>query len=469
MSNNKKRNISSKRNNQNKSKNIRIKNVEKSKDFQREKNESINVNQNNVVKSNKECNADFLTNEREKKNINKNKENKKIVLIVLLSLISVLMLINANIFIFCSSKIYLKGKSEIVLPLNNEYKEEGYSAKFIFFNVTKKVKIKSNFNSKKTGFYFIQYKIKYPLRTTITYRKIKVVDQTSPVISLNGDQEITMYTNQAYNDAGCKALDNYDGDISFKVNKTGHVDVNKAGTYKIKYAVSDTSGNFSSIERTVTVIDRKPLNGKVIYLTFDDGPSSSITPKLLDILKEEDVKATFFVINHSSSLDYLIKREYDEGHTVGLHSYTHDYSTIYSSEAAYFNDLNAIRNKIKQITGNDANIIRFPGGSSNTVSRKYSNGIMTRLTRQVLAKGYIYFDWNIGSGDSGDVHTSDAVYNKVVNSLNYGTNVVLMHDFENNTKTLDAIRNIIEYGKNNGYSFAAITKDTPIVVQRINN
>ena len=191
---------------------------------------------------------------------------------------------------------------------------------------------------------------------------------------------------------------------------------------------------------------------------------------MLDILKEENVKATFFVTNKSNTLNYLIKREYDEGHTVGLHTASHDYKKIYSSSESYFNDLNIIENKVKNITGKDSKIIRFPGGSSNTISKKYQKGIMTYLTNEVINRGYIYFDWNISSGDAGGAKNSNDVYYNVTSKLSKDkTNIVLMHDFENNYKTLNAIRDIIKYGKDNGYTFDVITKDTPQIVHHVNN
>ena len=267
---------------------------------------------------------------------------------------------------------------------------------------------------------------------------------------------------------GASASDNCDGDLTSKIVTTGTVDTNNLGEYAIKYEVKDSSNNITSKERKVLVIDHPNYSDRVIYLTFDDGPSYSITSKLLDILKEENVKATFFVINHSDSLNYLIKREYDEGHTVALHSYTHDYKTIYASSDAYFNDLTAISNKVKNIIGVSSNIIRFPGGSSNTIS-SFNPGIMTSLTNEVINKGYIYFDWNISSGDAGGAYNSSDVYYNVINNLTSKNNIVLLHDFESNYKTLNAIRDIIRYAKSMGYTFDKITEFTPKIRHRVNN
>ena len=115
-------------------------------------------------------------------------------------------------------------------------------------------------------------------------------------------------------------------------------------------------------------------------------------------------------------------------------------------------------------------ILRFPGGSSNTVSRKYCPGIMTKITEKVLSEGFKYYDWNVMSGDSGDVKTKEAVYANVTKGLKPGRdNIVLMHDFSGNNKTLEALPGIIDYGLANGYKFEVITTNTEMVRQKIQN
>lgn len=109
----------------------------------------------------------------------------------------------------------------------------------------------------------------------------------------------------------------------------------------------------------------------VIYLTFDDGPSADITPHILDILSEKNIKATFFVIHYSDNNAELVKREAESGHTVALHGYTHSYSEVYASADACLENFRKIQEQVYETTGKKANIIRFPGGSSNTISRKY--------------------------------------------------------------------------------------------------
>ena len=209
----------------------------------------------------------------------------------------------------------------------------------------------------------------------------------------------------------------------------------------------------------------------VIYLTFDDGPTTSSTPKILDILKEENVKATFFILNYNEEGEKLIRREVVEGHSVGIHGYSHEYSKIYKSDEAYLENLNKLQIKIKKSTGVNSTITRFPGGSSNTISRKYNKKIMTRMVKKIQEVGYKYYDWNVDSGDAANPKNEKEVYNNVTKRLSLKrSNVVLMHDFANNKKTIAALKNIIEYGKKNGYKFRAITEnDDPIVHHGINN
>ena len=111
----------------------------------------------------------------------------------------------------------------------------------------------------------------------------------------------------------------------------------------------------------------------VVYLTFDDGPSADITPHILDILAEKNVKATFFVIHFSDNNAELVKRESESGHTVALHGYSHTYSEVYASADACLENFRKIQEQVYETIGKKANIIRFPGGSSNTISRKYCN------------------------------------------------------------------------------------------------
>ena len=204
----------------------------------------------------------------------------------------------------------------------------------------------------------------------------------------------------------------------------------------------------------------------IVYLTFDDGPGD-YTNALLDVLDKYEVKATFFVTGRGD--DATIKREYDEGHTVALHTWSHNYAYVYASVDNYFADLNQIADRVKNITGEDAKLIRFPGGSSNLVSKRYDGRtrIMTTLTREVEARGYQYFDWNVDSDDAGKAKDSDTVYVNVASHLKPGTNVVLQHDIR--PYSVEAVERIIQYGNENGYVFEPLSFDSPTVHHGVNN
>lgn len=208
------------------------------------------------------------------------------------------------------------------------------------------------------------------------------------------------------------------------------------------------------------------IKGKVVYLTFDDGPSI-YTNDILNILDKYNVKATFFV-TCSGDINGLAKKILDKGHTLALHTCTHKYSNIYSSEDAYFNDLNEISTRVENTTGYKSKYIRFPGGSSNTVSR-FNRGIMTRLTKKVQENGYKYYDWNIDSNDAAGANKNQ-VYSNVIGALknsNRTTNMVLMHDTKSSTK--DALDNIIKDALDMGYTFSNINDYTSEIHHGVNN
>lgn len=216
----------------------------------------------------------------------------------------------------------------------------------------------------------------------------------------------------------------------------------------------------------VTLPKPTPSTGKTVYLTFDDGPSS-YTPQILDTLDKYGVKATFFVKN-GGKYNYVMKDIVNRGHAIGLHTYTHDYKKIYSSDSAYFNDLNKISDLVYEQTGVRSKIIRFPGGTSNTVSKNYSKGIMTRLSKSVTEQGYVYFDWNCSNGDADGANTVQKQLNFCSQySKSASTVIVLMHDTKSTTR--DALPKIIEYYKSCGFNFGVLTTSSPRIQHRANN
>ena len=199
---------------------------------------------------------------------------------------------------------------------------------------------------------------------------------------------------------------------------------------------------------------------RTVYLTFDDGPSRN-TEIILDILKRYGVKATFFVAGNSTSFGRaMYKRIIDEGHALGNHTYSHDYAKIYTSVEAYWEEHLRLEDLLFEATGTRPQIIRFPGGSNNTVSSKYGGvEIMDQLTQMVTGKGYRYIDWNLTSLDAAAV-TQDAqliiesVLSRVSTILNP---IVLMHDSSSKTTTVEALPTIIEELHDLGFTFDVLS------------
>jgi len=250
------------------------------------------------------------------------------------------------------------------------------------------------------------------------------------------------------------------------------VNINKAGTYEVSYKASDRSGNEITIKREVKVVNSvgrtNESKRKIVYLTFDDGPSSN-TKKILDILKKNNIKATFFVTGLNKEYNYLIKRAEAEGHTIALHTYSHDYKKVYSSMDAYFKDLNKLEDMVKGLIGYSPKYIRFPGGSSNTVSKEYKKKIMTRLTKEVLNRGYQYYDWNCDSTDASgnNVAVSELVKNATL-SREYNINI-LFHDTDAKDTTVKALQKIINKYKKRGYEFRGIDASSYAPHHGVNN
>ena len=189
------------------------------------------------------------------------------------------------------------------------------------------------------------------------------------------------------------------------------------------------------------------------YLTFDDGPSEN-TDTILDILDYYNVKATFFVIYHKD-MEEKYKSIVDAGHTIALHSYTHDYSKVYAGEASFYREMEQISDYIYGLTGVRSKLLRFPGGSSNTVSRKYCKGLMPLLKKSVEEKGYVYQDWNVDSCDAERANTApEKLLSNIRSSLGEKpTAVILMHDSGKKTQTtVTALPEIIEFFYANGYA-----------------
>ena len=249
------------------------------------------------------------------------------------------------------------------------------------------------------------------------------------------------------------------------------MDSRRPGEYELIYSLSNADGDTVSAKRLVTVQGepcpaQQTPEEKTIYLSFDDGPGP-YTDMLLDILDAYGVKASFFVTGNGSRYNSCIKRAYEAGHSIGVHSYSHQYGYIYSSEENFFNDFNAIQQLIYEQTGSYSQLFRFPGGSSNTVSR-FNYGVISRLSAQLEDMGYRYFDWNVNSRDAEGVSNSAAIAANIINGCaGKHCSVVLQHDIK--LGSVYAVEEVIQWGLENGYSFKPLSLSSPCVHQPIAN
>ena len=293
-----------------------------------------------------------------------------------------------------------------------------------------------------------------------------------PVLTLIGDDPL-FYPAQpgGYEDPGCTAFDDRDGDITARLVCTADVNTFHTGEGSVVYSVTDSEGLTATVARRVivTAADRPETvmpDAGTVYLTFDDGPSAN-TERLLDILDAYGAKATFFVTNCHEDYTYCIGEIARRGHTVGIHSASHDYNGIYRSEEAYFADLCRMQEIIFEQTGEYVRLVRFPGGSSNTVSR-YNPGIMTRLTSDLNDMGYAYFDWNVSAADTASNATRYTVTENFKESVpKHDYSVVLQHD--TNAFSVDAVEDILFWGSRNGYTFRALDLTSPAVHHSVAN
>lgn len=178
---------------------------------------------------------------------------------------------------------------------------------------------------------------------------------------------------------------------------------------------------------------------KVVYLTFDDGPCGN-TGNLLDALDAAGVKATFFINGHTGYEDQL-KRMVEGGHTLAMHTYTHEYEHVYRNLDTFGEEITTLRQYIYEVTGLDTNIFRFPGGSSNSKAVLPISEYIAYLEKNNL----VYYDWNVSSGDGSEGLTADQVYGNVMSGIErQDVSVVLMHDSVNKLSTYEAIPRIIE-------------------------
>ena len=354
----------------------------------------------------------------------------------------------------------LQGEPVVTVEKGDLFEDPGAIA--VSEGRTVKVKVTGEVDTQTPGTYTLCYRARYLLSTAKTTRTVHVVNTRPPVLTLVGEQAITLTMGGTFAEPGYRATDNNGQDITARVRVSGEVDPMNPGDYTITYTVTDDAGRTTVVERIVTVEAAKQPEvvqpeGKVIYLTFDDGPGA-YTDRLLAILEQYNAKVTFFVVGTNTNLSQRLKAIAEDGHAIGIHTMTHVFENIYASEEAFLQDLYGVQALIQQHTGITTTLMRFPGGSSN--QRGVEKGQMKQLAKTVTNLGFQYFDWNVDSNDAGGAKTADEVYRNVIDGIgNKKTACVLMHDIKG--YTVDAIERILQWGLANGYSFQVLTPSSP--------
>lgn len=307
----------------------------------------------------------------------------------------------------------------------------------------------------------------------IAYVKVEESDTSPPTLS-DIDKLTLLLGDKIDLKEGVTIQDDHDDHPTYTIDDSS-LNLKKIGEYTIYYHVVDKYGNEETYSREIEILspydNREATKDgkKTCYLTFDDGPSSN-TKEILDILDEYNIKATFFVTGTAPDYFSYIKEAYNRGHVIGLHSYTHDYEYIYTSVKNYLSDLNKIKEVVYEQTGIYTKYIRFPGGSSNLVSKKYNVGIMSVLTKKVIDLGYQYYDWTSINGDGEGIKTVDGLIDKALEEIDGKEDIMfLMHDSGTQDNTVKALPDILDELIERGYEFKTIDDTSPTFHHSVQN
>ena len=228
--------------------------------------------------------------------------------------------------------------------------------------------------------------------------------------------------------------------------------------------LEDDGEDSDYIDTDGEALEKGETEKKIAYLTFDDGPSKN-TSEILDILKSYDIKATFFVNGKPAFKDIYIRMN-KEGHSIGNHTYCHEYNEIYTSIEDFKSDVNKLNRLLMEYGIRPNHMLRFPGGSNNTVSKKYGGEIMDELVQVMSEEGYKYYDWNVTSGDAArQCLSKEEIVQNVINGCKGKNNcIILFHDLNPKISTVEALPDVIEYLLKENYEFKVLNNSgEPIV------
>ena len=411
-------------------------------------------------------------------------KNKKIGLIVLV-------LWGAWALTYFLVGIDIKGSPVVEVKIGENYQDEGATGSFL--GLPLKVTKKDNLNLQKAGKYQISYQARNFLgvkRTKIRY--VTVVDGTKPVITLKGNIQEKIFLGESYQDPGYVAKDEVDVDITDKVQVKNYINFQKPGLYKVVYQVEDSSGNSTSIERIIQILERnltyeskydeldnsdngwwsdnkkdkkRPAgafpsleyqnygayfmgpNERIIYLTFDEGSNDTYLKEIVEVLDKENVKGTLFLCgNYMKNNQELVKKWSDNGHSIGNHTYYHKNMTTLANSTNYkdfLDEIFSMEDLYQEITGKPMErIFRFPEGQWSMRALSMLNDL-----------GYKTFFWSASYLDFLEDLSKEEALSKMLNLYHDGA-IYLLHP--KNKGNYEALSSFIQIMKQKGYSFGLV-------------
>lgn len=273
-------------------------------------------------------------------------------------------------------------------------------------------------------------------------------------LTLRSSREALLSNPNADSEVFAQSVKSVLGNASVDVNNAVNIE-DGAGSGDMAAGTEEENGE--STKKTGKTADKIE---KRVYLTFDDGPSI-YTGQILDILAANDIKATFFVIGRDEQYYNYYKRIVDEGHTIGMHSFSHVYQDFYKSEDSFAEELTRLNDLIYDVTGTKSSIFRFPGGSSNSVAPLPIQDYIAYLNENNIN----YYDWNALNGDAVTSGlTPEQLVNNVMNDVSSNQDsIVLMHDLQTTHTTVESLQLLIDTLKGEGYQILPIDENTPLI------
>lgn len=273
-------------------------------------------------------------------------------------------------------------------------------------------------------------------------------------LTLRSSREALLSNPNADGEVFAQSVKSVLGNASVDVNNAVNTETGADSSDMAAGTEEENDGSTKKAGKTADKIEKR------VYLTFDDGPSI-YTGQILDILAANDIKATFFVIGRDEQYYDYYKRIVDEGHTIGMHSFTHVYQDFYKSEDSFAEEITRLNDLIYDITGTRSSIFRFPGGSSNSVAPLPIQDYIAYLNENNIN----YYDWNALNGDAVTSGlTPEQLVNNVMNDVsNNQDSIVLMHDLQTTHTTVESLQLLIDTLKGEGYEILPIDENTPLI------